>query len=387
MSVVICKDLVKRFGDSLAVDHVNVEIHDGEFMVFVGPSGCGKTTTLRMIAGLETVTSGEIRIDGKVVNDVAPRHRDIAMVFQNYALYPHYKVFDNIGYPLRRRHVPKAEIRQRVHEVARMLDVERLLDRWPRQLSGGERQRVALGRAIIRNPRLYLMDEPLSNLDAQLRVQMRREIIRLQRVLGTTMIYVTHDQVEAMTMGDRIMVLRFGRIQQVGPPEDLYNFPANMFVAGFIGSPAMNVFPGRLEPNGAGPVLVTNSGRLPLPSAIATRLRPDSAAAAGPREVMWGIRAEDIRLGPAPAESINRPVASVDANAPAPSWRAVVDLVEGLGSDAYVSLSLNGDNLVVRTSSDERPRENETVGVQINPNKIHLFDAKTEETLLDGGRR
>ena len=219
MSVVICKDLVKRFGDSLAVDHVNVEIQDGEFMVFVGPSGCGKTTTLRMIAGLESITSGEIRIDDKLVNDVAPRHRDIAMVFQNYALYPHYKVRDNIGYPLRRRRVPKAEINKRVHEVAAMLDVERLLDRWPRQLSGGERQRVALGRAIIRNPSVFLMDEPLSNLDAKLRVQMRREIIRLQRVLGTTTIYVTHDQVEAMTMGDRIMVLRFGRIQQIGPPE------------------------------------------------------------------------------------------------------------------------------------------------------------------------
>ena len=198
MSVVICKDLVKRFGDSLAVDHVNVEIQDGEFMVFVGPSGCGKTTTLRMIAGLESITSGEIRIDDKVVNDVAPRHRDIAMVFQNYALYPHYKVRDNIGYPLRRRRVPKAEINKRVHEVAAMLDVERLLDRWPRQLSGGERQRVALGRAIIRNPSVFLMDEPLSNLDAKLRVQMRREIIRLQRVLGTTTIYVTDDQVEAM---------------------------------------------------------------------------------------------------------------------------------------------------------------------------------------------
>ena len=372
MSVVICKDLVKRFGDSLAVDHVNVEINDGEFMVFVGPSGCGKTTTLRMIAGLESVTSGEILIDDKVVNDMAPRHRDIAMVFQNYALYPHYKVSDNIAYPLVRRKVPKTEIKRRVHEVAQMLDIERLLDRWPRQLSGGERQRVALGRAVIRNPRLYLMDEPLSNLDAKLRVQMRREIIRLQRVLATTTIYVTHDQVEAMTMGDRIMVLRFGRIQQVGPPEQLYNNPANMFVAGFIGSPAMNVFPGRLESNGAGPVLVTNGGRLPLPPALAARFRPDVSAAAGPREVMWGIRAEDIRLGPAPGA----------ADGVSPSWRAAVDLVEGLGSDAYVSLTLAGDNLVVRTTSDERPKEGETVGVQINPNKLHLFDAKTEETLL-----
>ena len=375
MSVVICKDLVKRFGDSLAVDHVNVEIQDGEFMVFVGPSGCGKTTTLRMIAGLESITSGEIRIDDKLVNDVAPRHRDIAMVFQNYALYPHYKVRDNIGYPLRRRRVPKAEINRRVHEVAAMLDVERLLDRWPRQLSGGERQRVALGRAIIRNPSVFLMDEPLSNLDAKLRVQMRREIIRLQRVLGTTTIYVTHDQVEAMTMGDRIMVLRFGRIQQVGPPEVLYNSPANMFVAGFIGSPAMNVSPGRLEGDADGLTLVTRSGRLPLPPQIAARLRGDGAAAAGPREVMWGIRAEDIRLGPAPA-----------AGGDGLDMRATVDLVEGLGSDAYVSLALSGDNIVARTPADARPAENETVGVQINPNKLHLFDAKTEETFLGRAR-
>jgi multiple sugar transport system ATP-binding protein len=365
MSVVICRDLVKRFGDSLAVDHVNVEIQDGEFMVFVGPSGCGKTTTLRMIAGLESVTAGKILIDGKVVNDVAPRHRDIAMVFQNYALYPHYKVFDNIAYPLVRRRVPKAEIKQRVHEVAAMLDVERLLNRWPRQLSGGERQRVALGRAIIRKPSVFLMDEPLSNLDAKLRVQMRREIIRLQRVLGTTTIYVTHDQVEAMTMGDRIMVLRFGRIQQVGPPEQLYNSPANMFVAGFIGSPAMNVYPGRLESADGAPVLATHSGRLALPPALASRLQA-ARAAAGSREVMWGIRAEDVRIGPTDATS----------------WRAGVDLVEGLGSDAYVSLSLNGDSLVARTPADARPKEGEIVGVQINPNKVHLFDAKTEETLL-----
>jgi len=370
MSVVICKDLVKRFGDSLAVDHVNVEIQDGEFMVFVGPSGCGKTTTLRMIAGLEMITSGEIRIDDKLVNDVAPRHRDIAMVFQNYALYPHYKVSGNIGYPLRRRRVPKAEIDKRVHEVARMLDVERLLDRWPRQLSGGERQRVALGRAIIRNPSVFLMDEPLSNLDAKLRVQMRREIIRLQRVLGTTTIYVTHDQVEAMTMGDRIMVLRFGRIQQIGPPEQLYNSPANMFVGGFIGSPAMNVAPGRLEGSADGLTLVTRSGRLALPPQTVARLRADGSET-GPREVMWGIRAEDIRLGPAPA-----------GGGDGLDMRATVDLVEGLGSDAYVSLALSGDNIVARTPADARPAENATVGVQINPNKLHLFDAKTEETLL-----
>jgi multiple sugar transport system ATP-binding protein len=363
MSVVICKNLVKRFGDAVAVDHVDVEVKDGEFMVFVGPSGCGKTTTLRMIGGLETVTAGEILIDGKLVNNVAPRHRDIAMVFQNYALYPHYKVYDNIAYPLRLRKMPQAEIRQRVTEVARMLDVERLLDRWPRQLSGGERQRVALGRAIVRKPRLYLMDEPLSNLDAKLRVQMRREIIHLQRLLGTTTIYVTHDQVEAMTMGHRIMVLRNGKIQQIGAPETLYNRPANVFVAGFIGSPAMNLFPGRLEWDGQGITLVAPSfGRFPLPPQIVARLAP------GPRAVIWGIRAEDIWLN------------SPDPTRGAP--QALVDLVEGLGSDAYVSLTVGRATLVVRTPADARPEENSTVGVQLNLNKVHLFDPESEESLL-----
>lgn len=368
MTVVVCRDLVKRFGDSLAVDNVNVEIPDGEFMVFVGPSGCGKTTTLRMIGGLETVTSGEILIDGQVVNNVAPRHRDIAMVFQGYALYPHYKIFDNIAYPLRLRKVPKAEITRRVTEVARLLDVERLLDRWPRQLSGGERQRVALGRAIVRNPRLYLMDEPLSNLDAKLRVQMRREIIRLQRLLRTTTIYVTHDQIEAMTMGDRIMVLRNGKIQQVGEPELLYNSPANMFVAQFIGSPAMNLFTGRLEPAGTGLCLSSGLGRFDLPPGIRARLAPDGAGRFGPREVKWGIRAEDIRLG-APDHADGAPP-------------LVVDLVEGLGSDAYVSLQSDGDTIVARTSSDARPKENETVSLHLNLNKLHLFDPASEESLL-----
>jgi multiple sugar transport system ATP-binding protein len=367
MSVVICKDLVKRFGDSLAVDHVNVEIPDGEFMVFVGPSGCGKTTTLRMIAGLESVTAGEIRIDDKVVNDVAPRHRDIAMVFQNYALYPHYKVRDNIGYPLQRRRVPKAEINKRVHEVAAMLDVERLLDRWPRQLSGGERQRVALGRAIIRNPSVFLMDEPLSNLDAKLRVQMRREIIHLQRMLGTTTIYVTHDQVEAMTMGDRIMVMRGGKVQQIGEPETLYNYPANVFVGGFIGSPAMNVFSGRLEASLQGVDLVSDVGRFGLSPQMAGRIELNGGA--GAREVVWGIRAEDITLSSA------SPVGP----------QAMVDLVEGLGSDAYVTLTIGANILVVRTPSDARPNENETVGLNLNLNKLHLFDPESEETILRQG--
>ena len=369
MSVVVCRDLVKHFGSALAVDHVNVEINDGEFMVFVGPSGCGKTTTLRMIGGLETVTSGEIFIDGELVNDVAPRHRDIAMVFQNYALYPHYKVFDNIGYTLRLRKRPKDEIKKRVTEVATMLDIEHLLDRWPRQLSGGERQRVALGRAIVRNPRLYLMDEPLSNLDAKLRVQMRREIIRLQRQLGTTTIYVTHDQVEAMTMGDRIMVLRFGQIQQIGEPEALYNQPANMFVAQFIGSPAMNVFPGRLAGADGELTLVTDFGHFVLPADFVSRIVPNADAPHGPREVIVGIRPEDIRLDRADLES-DKP-------------QALVDLVEGLGSDAYVSLSIGDSMLLARTPADARPTENESVKLNLNLNKLHLFDAQSELSILN----
>ena len=368
MGVVVCKDLVKRFGDSCAVDRVNVEVQDGEFMVFVGPSGCGKTTTLRMIGGLEPVTSGEILIDGKLVNNVAPRHRDIAMVFQGYALYPHYRVFDNIAYPLRLRHVAREEIKKRVTEVARMLDVERLLGRWPRELSGGERQRVALGRAIVRKPRLYLMDEPLSNLDAKLRVQMRREIIRLQRLLGTTTIYVTHDQVEAMTMGDRIMVLRRGQVQQVGEPETLYGAPANVFVAQFLGTPAMNLLPGQLENGAQGLALVCFLGRLPLPPQLVGRLLPDPGAPAGPRSIMWGIRAEDIQL------------VAPDAGAGTPP--ALVDLVEGLGSDAHVSLTIGGDGLVVRTPADARPREKEWVGLRLNLGKLHLFDPASEVTLL-----
>jgi multiple sugar transport system ATP-binding protein len=372
MSVVICRELVKRFGEQMAVDHVNVEIPDGEFMVFVGPSGCGKTTTLRMIGGLETVTAGDILIDGKIVNKLAPRQRDIAMVFQNYALYPHYKVYDNIAYPLRLQKRPKEEVEQRVLETARILDVERLLQRWPRQLSGGERQRVALGRAIVRKPRLYLMDEPLSNLDAKLRVQMRREIIHLQRMLGTTMIYVTHDQVEAMTMGDRIMVMRDGKVQQIGEPETLYNHPANIFVGGFIGSPAMNVFPGRLEASPQGLDLVSDLGRFTLPPQLVARITPTESplaranGGAGPREVMWGIRAEDTAL------------CAADAGCA----QAVVDLVEGLGSDALVTLAIGDNILVMRTPSDARPKENETVGLNLNLNKLHLFDPASEATIL-----
>ncbi len=369
MSVVVCKELVKRFGSQVAVDRVNVEIPDGEFMVFVGPSGCGKTTTLRMIGGLETVTAGDIYIDDQRVNHLAPRQRDIAMVFQNYALYPHYKVFDNIAYPLRLRKRSKDEIQQRVNEVATMLGVQQLLDRWPRQLSGGERQRVALGRAIVRNPKLYLMDEPLSNLDAKLRVQMRREIIHLQRNLSTTTIYVTHDQVEAMTMGDRIMVMRAGQVQQIGAPEVLYNQPANLFVAQFIGSPAMNAFKARLESTAGEMIVATDFGRFPVSERLVARLKHDRSPTAGPREVICGIRPEDIL---------------VDGAAPGPASPQVnVDLVEGLGADAYVSLAIGGITLIARTPADSPPQENQKVTMHLNPNKIQLFDAGTEATLFE----
>jgi len=368
MSVVVCKELVKRFGSQIAVDRVNVEVRDGEFMVFVGPSGCGKTTTLRMIGGLETVTAGDISIGDRRVNDIAPRNRDIAMVFQNYALYPHYKVFDNIAYPLRLRKLPKSEIEQRVKTVAQMLGVQTLLDRWPRQLSGGERQRIALGRAIVRDPKAFLMDEPLSNLDAKLRVQMRREIIHLQRRLSTTTIYVTHDQVEAMTMGDRIVVMRAGRVQQIGEPEVLYNQPANLFVGQFIGSPAMNAFPGRVESQGDGLVVATDFGRFPVGAALMARLKPDKAGGPGPKEVVCGVRPEDIIMN--------------NDTPGAASPQAQVDLVEGLGADAYVSLAIGNTTLIARTPADSRPAENQSVTMHLNPNKLHLFDRSSEDTLL-----
>src|SRR5713101_6321735 len=291
MAKVLLKDLNKHYDGTHAVKDVNLEIHDHEFVVLVGPSGCGKTTTLRMVAGLEDITSGEISIDGKVVNDLAPMDRDIAMVFQNYALYPHMSVYDNMAFGLRMRKFEKPEIQKRVQEAAEILGIQDYLKRKPRQLSGGQRQRVALGRAIVRHPRVFLFDEPLSNLDAKLRVQMRVELKKLHERLGTTAIYVTHDQVEAMTLGDRVVVMRDGRVQQVGEPLELYNQPANKFVAGFIGSPAMNFATVRIaSENGA--LWATSEGiRLKMPEALAQRLAPSSG-----KEVTLGIRPEDLRI-------------------------------------------------------------------------------------------
>src|SRR5919198_5302049 len=281
-------DVVKRYPDGFeAVKNMNLEIRDGEFVILVGPSGCGKSTALRMIAGLEDITAGELKIGGEVVNDLAPKDRDIAMVFQNYALYPHMSVRDNMGFALKLRKEKPEEINRRVSEAAKTLDLEQHPARKPANLSGGQRQRVAMGRAIVREPKAFLMDEPLSNLDAKLRVQMRSEVSRLQQRLGTTTVYVTHDQVEAMTLGDRVAVMRSGVLQQVGAPRELYNNPKNLFVAGFIGSPSMNFFPGHLDSDR----VRTPIGDLPLEDQVRRRLQRHEAAS---REVVVGIRPEDF---------------------------------------------------------------------------------------------
>ena len=364
MARVVCRNLFKRYGDQLAVNNVNIEVAEGEFLVIVGPSGCGKTTTLRMVAGLESISAGEILIDDQVVNNVEPRHRDIAMVFQNYALYPHKKVFDNIAYPLQLRQVAKSEIAQRVRATATMLGIEHLLDRRIRQLSGGERQRVALGRAIVRQARLFLMDEPLSNLDAQLRIQMRREIIRLQRQLQITTIYVTHDQVEAMTMGDRIVVMRDGVVQQIGPPVTLYNQPVNRFVARFIGSPPMNLFDGVLEQQNGELQLRTGFASYTLPPRMAASLLRNQAAL-GVQKVLCGIRAEDV--------SVDGGIGGVEG---------VIDLVEPLGSDVFVSIALGTEMLLARAHPDLPLQETQQTAVLLNLNKLHLFDATNGDNLV-----
>jgi multiple sugar transport system ATP-binding protein len=328
-----------------------------------------------MIAGLESVSSGDILIDGEVVNRVEPRHRDIAMVFQNYALYPHKNVFDNIAYPLQLRRVPKTEIQKRVQDTAKMLGIEHLLQRKIRQLSGGERQRVALGRAIVREPRLFLMDEPLSNLDAQLRIQMRREIIRLQRQLQITTVYVTHDQVEAMTMGDRIVVMRGGDVLQVGDPVTIYNSPANQFVARFIGSPPMNLFDGMLASANGELTLQTGFGVYPLSPDLKARLLANPKLGAGQLKVVCGIRAEDVTTSPA-----SSPLIANDSKNGAAS--GVVDLVEPLGSDVYVNVVLGNDMLLARVNPAAAPQEDEHVKVGFTLDKIHFFDADSGNNLL-----
>jgi multiple sugar transport system ATP-binding protein len=311
-----------------AVENLDLHVEDGEFMVFVGPSGCGKTTALRMVAGLEEISEGEIKIGDEVVNLLDPRKRDVAMVFQNYALYPHMSVFDNVAFPLRSRRMPSSEVRERVEKTAALLGLTDMLDRRPRTLSGGQRQRVAMGRAIVREPRVFLMDEPLSNLDAKLRVQMRAEISQLQEKLAATTIYVTHDQVEALTMGNRIAVMRKGLLQQTGPPQDLYDRPVNLFVATFIGAPAMNLFSARLEPQGDGLACVVGDQRLLVPRELVTS-RPGIRAYRG-RKVAVGIRPEHLTDAAYAQEALL-------------TLEGEVVLVEALGSERLVHVGMRAD--------------------------------------------
>ena len=363
MAQVVMKDLNKKYDEVHAVKDVNLHVRDKEFVVLVGPSGCGKSTTLRMVAGLEEITAGEIQIGERVVNDLPPKDRDIAMVFQNYALYPHMTVYDNMAFGLKMRKFPKAEIQQRVRDAAEILGIQELLKRKPRQLSGGQRQRVAVGRAIVRHPQVFLFDEPLSNLDAKLRVQMRVELKRLHDRLETTAIYVTHDQVEAMTLGDRVVVMKDGWIQQVGEPLELYSRPANRFVAGFIGSPAMNFADVTINETG-GAVWAENPGfRVKVPSTRLERLRAHKG-----QTVTLGIRPEDLHV-------------AGGADAPEHSFEAVVDVVEPLGSEILLDVKVGPNSMVARVEPTLRVKIHETLRLALVPERLHFFDSKTEASI------
>ncbi|HBT49857.1 MAG: ABC-type sugar/spermidine/putrescine/iron/thiamine transport system ATPase component [Caldanaerobacter subterraneus] len=370
MAEVVLKHVHKVYpGGVTAVKDFNLEIADKEFIVLVGPSGCGKTTTLRMIAGLEEITSGELYIDGKLVNDVPPKDRDIAMVFQNYALYPHMTVYDNMAFGLKLRKVPRAEIDRKVKEAARILGLEELLNRKPKALSGGQRQRVALGRAIVRNPKVFLMDEPLSNLDAKLRVQMRTELKKLHERLQTTFIYVTHDQTEAMTMGTRIVVMKDGVIQQVDEPQVIYDYPNNLFVAGFIGSPQMNFIDARLE-NRDGKVYATFKGySILVPEGILKRLKDPSYIG---KEIVLGIRPEDLHDEEVFLEAY--PEAVVEAK---------VEVTELMGAETYLYLDVNGVSLTARVDPRTRAKSGDVIKIGFDVNKLHMFDKETEMTILN----
>jgi multiple sugar transport system ATP-binding protein len=360
MGQVVLKGINKYYDSVHAVKDVNLQIRDKEFVVFVGPSGCGKTTTLRMIAGLEAISSGDISIDGNVINALAPMDRDIAMVFQNYALYPHMSVYDNMAFGLKMRKFEKPEIDQRVRDAADILGIGELLKRKPRQLSGGQRQRVALGRAIVRHPRVFLFDEPLSNLDAKLRVQMRVELKKLHLRLGTTAIYVTHDQVEAMTLGDRVVVMKDGVVQQVGEPLELYNQPANKFVAGFIGSPAMN-FANVTVTEANGSLIAENSGlRIKLPDQTAQRLRGH-----GGRAITLGIRPEDLTVaGTGDPDHL--------------CFDAVIEVVEQLGSEILLDMKVGDGVMVASVEPTTRVKVRDKLRLAMRPSRLHVFDAKTE---------
>jgi multiple sugar transport system ATP-binding protein len=390
MAEIALEDITKRYPDGFeAVKHMDLAVPDGEFIILVGPSGCGKSTALRMIAGLEDITDGELKIGGEVVNDRAPKDRDIAMVFQNYALYPHMTVRDNMGFALKLAHVDKQEIDQKVTQAANTLDLTQHLDRKPANLSGGQRQRVAMGRAIVRDPKAFLMDEPLSNLDAKLRVQMRTEVSRIQKRLGTTTVYVTHDQTEAMTLGDRVAVMRSGELQQVGSPQDLYEHPKNIFVAGFIGSPAMNFMPVRVE----GTNIVSPLGNVPLRDEQRQALEGD-----GTGDLIAGIRPEDFEDAALVGEQRDRGI----------TFNARIDVLESMGAEFYAYFSIEAQEqlssrelqelaedagtaevpsageagqVVARLEPASRATENQESELWLDTAKVHLFDAGSGQRL------
>ena len=368
MASVTYEHVTKRFGDVIAVNDLSIEIADKEFLVFVGPSGCGKTTSLRLLAGLEEISEGSIMIDDRLVNEVPPKDRDIAMVFQSYALYPHMSVYDNMAFGLKLRKNPKSEIDRKVKEAADILGIGALLDRKPKQLSGGQRQRVAVGRAIVRHPKVFLFDEPLSNLDAKLRVQTRAELNKLHQRLGTTFIYVTHDQMEAMTMATRIAVMKDGLLQQVDTPPMLYDHPANVFVAGFIGSPSMNFFDATLvEQDGK---LFVDGGTFKLE--VPESKKADYVAYKG-KPVIFGIRPENIFAAQYPAPDIT----------PAP-MKAEVDVTELMGNEIFLYLLTGSKQFVARVDHRTQARAGDQIDVLVNMDSMHLFDPQTEKTLDPG---
>jgi len=364
------KNIVKKYPNGfVAVTDFNMKIADKEFIIFVGPSGCGKTTTLRMIAGLEEITEGELYIGDRLMNDVAPKDRDIAMVFQNYALYPHMSVRDNMAFGLKLRKTPKAEIDKRVHEAARILDIEHLLDRKPKALSGGQRQRVAMGRAIVREPKVFLMDEPLSNLDAKLRVQMRTEITKLHQRLQTTFVYVTHDQTEAMTLGTRIVVMKDGVAQQVDSPVNLYNKPKNLFVAGFIGSPQMNLVDVTVDQRGSDVYLLFGDYPIKLPEAKARAL---SEGAYHGKTVVMGIRPEDIK-----------DEEGFISLSPDSLIKSDVEVTELLGAEIYLYLLCAGQQMTARVNPRSTAKAGDTITLALDVQRIHVFDKDTEQTITN----
>lgn len=365
MKKLVLNNVTKRFGNVVAVNKANIEIDDQEFIVLVGPSGCGKTTTLRMIAGLEDIDKGKIYIKGKLVNNLPPKNRDIAMVFQSYALYPHLNVYQNMAFGLRMRRVPKQEREKVINETAKILGIEALLDRKPRQLSGGQRQRVALGRAIVRNPEVFLFDEPLSNLDAKLRVQMRTELKKLHQRLKATIVYVTHDQVEAMTMGDRIVIMQGGTVQQIGSPLELYDHPINIFVAGFIGSPSMNFLPCSILKENQKYHVYTGDFSLPISDQILKRVQETEE-----QNFTLGIRPEDIRRKTDDHNNIY-----------AGSIHAKVNVIETLGKEKIIDLLTGKHNLTATVPSDTMAELQKNIELEVNMKKIHLFRTESGEAI------